>query len=582
MKLFLEYIARYKGIVTITLITASIGQIFSLLDTQIFRKLVDGYGMKAGSIPVDVFIKGVVFWLLIGVLLAFVSRLFVNIQTYFTNKLMQRVSTKMYNETLAHIFSLPYEIFVDEQSGSVLRKLEKARTDTQNVIQGIVANMFVPIVSVIFVLVYAYYVHIWAGLAYTAIIPILAFFTFAISRSIKKAQKEIVAKTSFLAGSTTETIRNIEMVKSLGLENEENKRLADVNESLLSLELKKIKLSRILAFIQGTAINLTRSLILLLLFYLLAKQDITFGEFFVLLFYSFALFGPLYEIGEVATKYQEAKGSLSSLEELRLKKPVQKPANAKVISSIEEIKLLNISATHNNSNSMSLDNVNLTIKKGQTIAFVGPSGAGKTTLLKIILGLLKNEKGEIKINGINNNELDYDSVRKLVGYVSQEAQLFAGTIRENLLFVSPNTTTKDCLSVIEKANCSSILERSSKGLDTIIGEGGVKLSGGERQRLAIARSLLRDPDILIFDEATSNLDSITERTITKTIEEISKDKKRIVLIVAHRLSTVRHADVIYVLKNGQIVESGDYKSLVAKDGLFNAMWREQSLGSDII
>ncbi|MFA7315927.1 MAG: ABC transporter ATP-binding protein [Candidatus Paceibacterota bacterium] len=582
MKLFLEYIVRYKSTVILTLLAASVGQIFSLLDTQIFRKLVDGYGTKVGTMPIDVFIKGALFWILIGVGLAFVSRLFVNIQFYLTNKLMQRVSTKMYNETLAHIFSLPYEIFVDEQSGSVLRKLEKARTDTQNVILGIVTNMFVPLISVIFVLTYAYIVNIWVGLAYSAVIPVLAFFTFAISKSIKKAQKEIVAKTSFLAGSTTETIRNIEMVKSLGLENEENQRLSQVNESLLTLELKKVKLARTLSFIQGTMINLTRSAILFLLFFLMAKQSITFGEFFVLLFYSFSLFGPLYEIGEVATKYQEAKGSLSSLENLRSKKSEEKPLNAKSVTSIEEIKLSDISASYNNSNVQSLQKINLKIEKGQTVAFVGPSGAGKTTLLKIILGLLKKEHGTIKINGILDSELDFESVRKLVGYVSQEAQLFAGTIRDNLKFVSPKATDEDCLLAISKANCDSILERGGKGLDTLIGEGGVKLSGGERQRLAIARALLRDPDILVFDEATSSLDSITEKAITETIQSIGNNKKRIVLIVAHRLSTVRHANVIYVLKNGQIVESGDYKSLVAKDGLFNAMWREQSLGGDII
>ena len=236
MKLFLEYIQRYKGLVLVVLASASIGQIFSLLDTQVFRMLVDGYGTKAGTIPVADFIHGVVLLLLAGVGITFISRLFVNIQAFYVNTLMQKVSTRMYNETLAHIFSLPYEVFADEQSGSVLRKLEKARTDTQNIIKGIVTSFFVPIVSILFVLGYAYYVHVWIGLAFTAIMPIISTFTFLISRSIKKAQKEIVAQTSHLAGSTTETIRNIELIKSLGLEQEENNRLADVNETLLVLE----------------------------------------------------------------------------------------------------------------------------------------------------------------------------------------------------------------------------------------------------------------------------------------------------------------------------------------------------------
>ncbi len=580
MKLFFDYIKQYKAIVAIALISAAIGQVFSLLDTQIFRILVDEYGVKAGTIPVDQFVKGALLLVLAGVAITFVSRVFVNVQTFYTNKLMQRVSTQMYNETLAHIFSLPYEVFADEQSGSVLRKLEKARTDTQNIINGIVTTMFVPVVSVVFVLAYAFYVNIWAGLAYTALIPIMGSFTFIISRSIKKAQKEIVAKTAHLSGSTTETIRNIELVKSLGLEDAENKRLSDVNETLLKLELKKIKLSRILSFIQGTLINGTRGAITLLMFYLIATNAITFGEFLALLFYSFSIFTPLYMIGEVATQYQEAKGSLESLENLRTRKPDPKPQNAVAVEVIDSVDLQDVKVKYANSEKSSLDGISLSIKRGESVAFVGTSGAGKTTVLKVILGLLIPESGSVTINGIGRDTLDYDALRKKVGYVSQESQLFAGTIKENLLFVRPDATDDECFEVLRQANCESIIQRSEKGIDTLIGEGGIKLSGGERQRLAIARALLRNPDIIIFDEATSSLDSITERAISETIERISKEQKRIVIMVAHRLSTIKHADTIYVLSKGKIVEEGSHEKLVTERGLYEAMWKEQSASGE--
>lgn len=212
------------------------------------------------------------------------------------------------------------------------------------------------------------------------------------------------------------------------------------------------------------------------------------------------------------------------------------------------------------------------MKNGETIAFVGPSGAGKSTLVKLLVGLYRPQEGKIFYNGVDGDDLNFEELRTQIGFVTQDTQLFAGTIKENLIFVYPQATDEQVLEALHKASCDSLLQRAEKGIETVIGEGGLKLSGGEKQRLSIARALLRQPHLLIFDEATSALDSITEEEITNTIRSISKEKEQITVMIAHRLSTIMHADRIYVLEKGQIVETGSHNELIADKGLYYAMW----------
>jgi len=191
------------------------------------------------------------------------------------------------------------------------------------------------------------------------------------------------------------------------------------------------------------------------------------------------------------------------------------------------------------------------------------------------VGLYTPQEGEILYDGIPMTQVDLDRLRERIGFVTQDTQLFSGSIRENLLFVNPKASDADCLDVLQKAACQSLLERADKGLDTVIGEGGVKVSGGEKQRLSIARALLRQPSLLVFDEATSSLDSLTEEEISETVREISMRGDLITILIAHRLSTVLHADRILVLEKGQIVESGRHEDLLDLKGLYYAMWRQQ-------
>jgi ATP-binding cassette subfamily B protein len=195
--------------------------------------------------------------------------------------------------------------------------------------------------------------------------------------------------------------------------------------------------------------------------------------------------------------------------------------------------------------------------------------------VKLLVGLYRPKNGDVRYDGVSFADIDIDQLRERIGLVSQDTQLFSGSIRENLLFVNPHATDEECMEVLRKAACQTLLARADKGLDTVIGEGGVKVSGGEKQRLSIARALLRRPKLLVFDEATSSLDSLTEEEITVTIRDVSVRKDLITILIAHRLSTVFHADRIFVLERGRIVESGRHEELLELKGLYYAMWRQQ-------
>lgn len=582
MKLLFTYAKQYKNLIFLALFLATVNQVFSLLDPWIFRIVIDKYATKFQQYSTGEFFRGVGILLLAAVGVAFVSRVAKNFQDYYVNVITQKLGAQIYSDGIKHSLELPYYQFEDQRSGQTLGVLQKVRSDVERLISASINILFTTLVGIIFVTIYAVNVHWLIAPVYFATIPILGIISSVLSKKIKTLQKTIVTETTSLAGSTTESLRNIELVKSLGLGQQEINRLNSTTNKILALELRKVKYIRKLSFIQGTSVNFIRTCILFLMLYLIFTQAITVGEFFSLFIYSFFIFGPLQSLGDIINIYRETEVSLNNFENLMKLSPEEKPQIPARINRIEMLEFRNIGFKHQSSNKHALEDISFKVSKGETIAFVGPSGSGKTTLVKLLVGLYIPKTGKIFYNGFPGNEINFDNLRERIGFVTQDTQLFSGTIRENLLFVNLNATDQDCVDVLNKAAANSLLLRADKGLDTVIGEGGVKVSGGEKQRLSIARALLRKPDLLVFDEATSALDSLTEEEISKTIREVSSSKDLITIMIAHRLSTVMHADKIYVLERGKIVESGKHDELVDQKGLYYAMWRQQIGEKEIV
>lgn len=575
MKLLISYLKQYWQLVALALFLAAVNQIFSLLDPWIFRMVIDNYATRYQEYTQAEFFKGVATLLGAAVGVAFVSRVAKNFQDYYINTITQKLGAQIYSDGLKHSLELPYSVFEDQRSGETLGKLQKVRTDVERLISAFINILFTTLVGIVFVTAYAISVHWVIAPIYFATVPLIGLMSSTLSKKIKKIQKVIVAETTALAGSTTESLRNIELVKSLGLAQQEISRLNVTTQKILKLELKKVRYIRSLSFIQGTTVNFLRTSILFIMLYLIFDKAITFGEFFSLFIYSFFIFGPLQELGNVINIYREAEVSLKNFADILNTPKEIKPSKPVMVKDISSLAFDQVAFKHQSAVTNALNGISFDVKVGETIAFVGPSGAGKTSLIKLLVGLYRPLSGKILYNGISSDEVDLDQLREQIGFVTQDTQLFAGTIRENLLFVNPQATDEQCMDVLNKAACQSLLARADKGLDTLIGEGGVKVSGGEKQRLSIARALLRKPHLLVFDEATSSLDSLTEEEISDTIRNVSETKNHITILIAHRLSTVMHADKIFVLEKGMVVEQGKHNELLEQKGLYFAMWRQQ-------
>jgi ATP-binding cassette subfamily B protein len=588
MKILLQYLKPYKLLVFLVLLLAAINIGFSLLDPILFGKLVRlgsdyVHASEEGTvISEDQFFynfswdsPGVLFLLTCSIGVAMVSRIAKNFQDYFLNVIVQKFGAKVFTDGLQHAMKLPYHEFEDQRSGETLSILQKVRTDTERFISNFVNILFTVLIGIIIVTVFAFNIHWSLPVIYFGGVAILMYISNLLSKKVKTIQKEIVGQTTSLAGSTTESLRNIELVKSLGLTDQEVSRLNKNTYKILGLELTKVKRIRSIGFVQGTFVNTLRQVILFMLMWLIFRHRMDMGQMVTMQFYSFFIFGPLQEIGNIILSYREAEASLNNFQTLMQKAPEPEPAAPQHLGPIHELEFRTVSFKHQTAMHKAIDGISFKVKKGETIAFVGPSGSGKTTMMKLLVGLYRANEGNILYNGIDENAISFDDLRNQIGFVTQDTQLFSGTIRENLTFVNPAATEEDLEEALQKASCNNLLSRAEKGLDTVIGEGGLKLSGGEKQRLSIARALLRQPRLLMFDEATSALDSITEEEINQTIRAISSLNDQITILIAHRLSTIMHADRIYVLERGVVVETGTHEALLEEKGLYYAMWRQQ-------
>jgi ATP-binding cassette subfamily B protein len=575
MKILLKYLKNYRKLVVLALLLASVNQMFSMMDPFIYGKLVDRFASRPHDYDENAFIQGAGLLILAAIGVAMVSRIAKAFQDYTLNLIIQKFGAAVYTDGLKHALQLPFQDFEDQRSGELLNVLQKVRTDSEKFILNFINIFFTSFVGIIFVIIYAVQVQPWLILIYFGASFLLAALTSVLSKKVKVVQQRIVAQTKALAGSTTESLRNIELIKSLGLTQQEMKRLNLSTQKILKLELEKVKDIRSISFLQGTIVNLLRQSILFLLLFMIFKDQLSLGQLMTLQFYSFFIFGPMQEMGNVILSYREAEASLQNFQ-LIMEKPLDvKPSNPVIIPAINHIEFNQVGFTHKTGKQHALNQVSFSAKSGDTIAFVGPSGAGKTTLVKLLVGLYQPQQGHVLFNQTDSHQIDFDVLRNQIGFVTQDTQLFSGTIKENMLFVNPRATDQEILTALNQAACHNLLARSENGIDSVIGEGGIKISGGEKQRLSIARALLRNPKLIIFDEATSALDSITEEEIGKTIREISAKDTHITVMIAHRLSTIMHATRIYVLEKGELVETGKHEELLTQKGLYYAMWRQQ-------
>jgi ATP-binding cassette subfamily B protein len=575
MKILWKYLKPHRLLIGCSLILAAGAQLLNLLDPVIFGKIIDQYATNKYNLPENELIRGIIYWLLIALGIAVLAKLLKAAQDYITRKTVARFGMHVFNDGLKQTLRLSFQEFEESRSGTTLSVLQKVKTDAERFINSFINVLFSSLVGVCFLLWYSINKNWLLVPVFFIGIVLLGSLTGLVSKRIKGIQRSINRQTDRQAGVITESLRNIELVKSLGLTFPEIRRLNEQTLRIFDLEMQKAKKVSSLSFLQGNMLNLLKQSILFILLWLIFRKVLSTGELIAMQFISTAIFTPLQELGNMIILYREADASLKSFDRLMNKSIEQRPENSIELGKLESLRFEQVVFRHKTANYNAIDDISFTIKPGETVAFVGPSGSGKSTLVKLLVGLYVPVNGNIYFNDINSNQIQYNPLRRQIGFVTQDTQLYAGSIKDNLLFVNPTATDSDIREALQKASASGLIAKASHGLNTILGESGMKLSGGEKQRLSIARALLRQPQLLIFDEATSALDSLTEEEITSTIREISAGRQQMTILIAHRLSTIMHADVIYVLEKGKISETGTHSELLQQRGLYYSMWRQQ-------
>ena len=575
MRVLWRYLRPLSWRIALALGLAATAQILSLVDPLILGHIIDQYVLNPAGLPEAELVRGALLWLLVAVAIAIGARLAQTLQSFVQQFVVQSVGMQLFNDGLRKTLQLSYVEYEARSSGETVSLLQKVRNDTERFIGAAVNILFSTLVGLSFLVWYAFTKNWLLVPVFLIGVLVLGGLTGMLSQRIRSIQRSIVRETSKLYGSMTESLRNIELVKSLGLTRPENRRLQSATKRLFELEIDKVRRVRTLSFLQGTIINILQQSILFILLWLIFRSVLSAGELVSTQVILNTIFGPLQQLGGFILQYREAEASLQTFDQLMQQPSEQRPEEPVDIGLLERLRFDDVVFRYPDAAENAIDHLSFLAELGDTIAFVGPSGSGKSTLVKLLVGLYRPLSGVISIDDVPVNELRYNRVRRQIGFVTQDPQLFSGTVRENLLFVKQDATDEEMYEALRKAAAMPIIERTGQGLETRLGEGGTRVSGGERQRLSIARALLRNPRLFIFDEATSALDSITEQEITATMREVSARREQIVILIAHRLSTIAHADRIYVLEKGRVVESGTHDELLKGLGLYYAMWRQQ-------
>ena len=605
---YLKFLSKYwqneKGKITLIFVFVVLSQSFSLVEPFFFATIISKYLSQSNSFPSSaVFFHSLTLIVLAWIAVAFAARTFKNLQTYYVNTVADRIGIRVLEDAYQHVLALPMAFHSDQKGGELFRKLTKARDDVTALFMVLFDKIFQNSFSIVVVFIIVFWKAWRIGIALFGFVPIFFLVTWLFNRRIKKTQIEINKINEQLFGTSFEAISHIELVKSFSSEKHEEDSLEHDNALSHARLKKKTVAYQGLGFAQGTVINLARVVLLWWGAVLAYRNLLSFANVILFNFYSFTVYQPLYDLGDVTTKYTEGIAAVDRLQSV-LNEPItiKNSPGAVVVEKIQgRIEFKNVSFDYGQARVAAvsdadqkktlkspslalieypklarpiLSNISFVVEPGKKLALVGQTGSGKSTIVKLLLRFYEPTSGEILIDGKPIQSYDSESLRRRIGLVLQDNVLFNTTIGDNIKYGTFDASEDAVLDAAQRASLQPFLAKLGNGLQSLVGERGLQVSGGEKQRIAIARAVIKKPDILIFDEATSALDSNTEEQIRKSILEVSKGVTSIT--VAHRFATVIDSDEIILLVNGVVAERGNHQKLLELRGEYSRIYNLQT------
>ncbi len=526
-------------------------------------------------------IQGILFWIVAMFLANQISSFVAYIKDRKALDIVTDSDYYLANDAQDKMVGLSLSYHEKENTGNKIVKIERGIQRIRDLLLSLFWEIMPTFFQVVFTMAILFWVNYYFGLTILFFVPIFVWITLKVNKKVHPQRVQIYQKGEEASGLMTQSIININTVKSFVQEKLEVKKFKKVNQAIQDNAIKVFGTAMKYNLLRALVINLGRSAILLFGVYLIWIGSVTVGSLVFVVTISEKAFISLFKISKLYDQIMESIEPVARLYELNLEKSeIENPEfgiKPKIV--VGKIEFKNVSYAYSDNRRKALRNTDLEVLPNSMTAFVGPSGGGKTTLARMIFRHYDPQVGQVLLDGHDLREYNLYAFREFISIVPQDVEVFSDSIQENIAYSKPTATLKEIKSAAQIANAEEFINNLEEGYDTQVGERGVKLSGGQRQRIGIARAILADPRILIFDEATSNLDSYSEKLIQDAMEKIRKN--RTVIVIAHRLSTIKKADQIFVLEDGQVVEQGTHRQLSQeKGGLYKKLINLQKL-SDI-
>ena len=571
LKRVFSYLKPYTKQLILVLLCIIVSSFFTLLPSIISGKILDEGLMKRDF-------KALVYYIALSLIVTLLASLIGVAETYINTWIAQHITFDMRNQMYSHLQKMSQKFFTSNNQGDIITRM----TSDIDGVKAVITNTFSSILSnsiTLIIAMIAMFQKNWIlALVGIVIVPLFTIPTRSAGKQRWKLTNESQQVNDEVNGILNETlsVSGQLLVKLFGKERYEYERYEKANRKMIGLNIKESMAGRWFRVVLTTFTSVGPMLIYLAGGILMMKydSDLTIGDITVLVSLLGRMYMPVNSLLNIQVEWIRSMALFKRIfDYFDIPVDIKNADDAVKPDKVTgDVVFEHVEFSYDPSKKI-LKDINFTLSAGKSIAIVGPSGSGKSTIVNLIPRLYDVDSGSVTFDGIDVRKLDLEFLRNQVGVVSQETYLFNGTIRDNLLYAKPGATEEDMIEALKKANIWDFVEKQPKGIDTEVGNRGLKLSGGEKQRISIARIILKDPTIFIFDEATSALDSISEKKIQDAIDPIIKSKTSI--LIAHRLSTILAADEILVVKDGTIAERGSHKELLSKEGVYRELYETQ-------